>query len=231
MLESINDMTVNAENYAKLYSVQKLIESAEQYHEHEAANQANPIIKEVFDPSLEFFELQYAAGVFGNPKIGADQILSIMSLGSTIASLALGVPIPAWLSTSVDVISIAKTIQGKGRNALIDIRFTLQDRIGAFERIFGDITLDAEQHCIDILKASRYHHSWESEKEFNNDIEKTCKIAICLLESRLPEGVELALDSINNYLLKLPANYFTANDRRMRLCALPGLESVGDRAS
>jgi hypothetical protein len=220
MLESINDMTINAENYAKLYSVQKLIESAEQYHEHEAENKANPVIKEVFDPSLEFFELQYAAGVFGNPKIGADQILSILSLGSTIASLALGVSIPPWISTSLEAVNLAKIIQDRGRKALVDIRFTLQDKIGAFERIFGDITLDAEQHCINILKESHYHYSWESEKEFNNNIEKTCKIAICLLESRLPEGQELAVDSINNYLLKLPTNYFKKyNQRTIEECA------------
>lgn len=220
MLESINDMTINAENYAKLYSVQKLIESAEQYHKHEAANKANPIMKEVFDPSLEFFELQYAAGVFGNPKIGADQILSIMSLGSTIASLALGVPIPPWISASLEAVNLAKVIQEKGRKALVDVRFTLQDKIGVFERIFGDITFDAEQHCINVLKESHYHYSWESEKEFNNNIEKTCKIAICLLESRLPQGKELAVDSIHNYLLKLPTNYFKKyNQRTIEECA------------
>jgi len=110
--------------------------------------------------------------------------------------------------------------QEKGDKAVRELRFTLQDKIKGFEKVFGDITIDAERHCIKVLKESQYKYGWESDKEYKNNIEKTCRTSLALFESRLDEGKELAMDSVNNYLLQLPKNYFKLyNQRTIEECA------------
>lgn len=220
MVEAIENWDMDVQNYSRVYRIQKLLESAENYKKSKNAKSGNPVRKRVFDPSLEFYEVHYAAGIFGNPKIGVDEILTIISLGSTISSLALGVPIPPWISSGMDVINLVRTVQEKGDKAVRELRFTLQDKINGFEKVFGDITIDTKRHCITILKESQYKYGWESEKEYKKNIEKTCRVSLALFESGLAEGKDLAINSINNYLLKLPKDYFKKyNQRTIEECA------------